>query len=75
MSIWIQHILVLSLVVACFAFVLRQAIGTLRGAKSRLGSCCAKGCASAATPQPHPKAAALKPTVYFLPVERLYRRR
>jgi hypothetical protein len=52
MSFWLQHLLVLSLVAACSWVVARQGIRTLRGKKSRLGACCAKGCDAAAAPKP-----------------------
>lgn len=41
---WLQHILVLLIVAACFAVVVRQAVRALVGKKSKLGACCAKGC-------------------------------
>ncbi len=46
MSLWLQHLLVLALVIACLAVVGRQLIGTFRMTKggTKLGSCCPKGC-------------------------------
>src|SRR4030095_11611468 len=51
MPLWLQHLLVLTLVAACVLGVLWQAIRTLRGAR-RLGSCCARGCGSAEAQPP-----------------------
>ena len=66
MTLWIQNLIVLLAVAGCLAFVGRQAFQTLRGRKSKIGSCCAKGCSASAPP-------AGKPTerVHFLPVEML----
>jgi hypothetical protein len=46
-----------------------QAARSLYGKKSRLGSCCAKGCAAAKP------AAATTEKIHFLPVEMLRRKR
>jgi len=69
MAIWLQHLLVLVLVTACVGYVGWQAARSLYGKKSRLGSCCAKGCAAA-----KPAAAATE-KIHFLPVEMLRRKR
>ena len=53
MNLWLQHLLVLTLVAACLGVVARQGVRTLRGKKSRLGSCCARGC-DAGSSQPKP---------------------
>lgn len=65
MSIEIQHILVFILVGGCVAYAVRGAVQTLRGGKSRIGGCCAKGC----TPQSGPSAKNDTEKVVFLPAE------
>jgi hypothetical protein len=72
MPIWAQHLLVLLLVGACVAYALWGAITALMGKRSKLGSCCAKGCESVET-SAKPQAAA--PRVHFLPAELLGKRR
>ena len=68
MPLWLQHTLALLIVAGALFVVLRQLVFFFRGRKSRLGSCCAKGC----TP---PQNASDKPErVIFLPVEMLNRR-
>ena len=69
MSWWLQHLLVLALVVACLAFVARQAFSALRGRKSKLGSCCAKGC------QPSDPENTKTEKIVFLPAEMLGKRK
>ena len=69
MSIWLQHLLVLALVAACIGYVGWQAARSLYGKRSRLGSCCAKGCA------PAKSASATSEKIHFLPVEMLRRKR
>jgi|GEM_PF-1027197 len=49
MSPLIQDIIALALVVACGGWALWQVSKTLRGKKSKLGSCCSKGCGCDAT--------------------------
>jgi hypothetical protein len=78
MPLWLQNLLVLLLVAACLAWVGRQAWQSLRGRRSRLGSCCAKGCAA---PEPSPQDSATDKAVpatpqrvQFIPVEMLSRR-
>lgn len=44
MPLWLQHVLVISLALVCVGLVVRQLVGTLRGGKTVLGKCCAKGC-------------------------------
>jgi hypothetical protein len=63
----LQHVVVIALVVVCLAYVVRQAVVTLRGDKSKLGSCCSKGC-SAGEPQTQSKP-------QFLPAQMLIRKR
>jgi hypothetical protein len=65
MGLSLQHILVLFLVAGCAMVVAGQAVRTLRGKKSRLGSCCAKGC-DAEKPQ--------TPRVHFMPADMLRKR-
>lgn len=69
MPLWLQHTLVLTVVALCLAYASYQGFRTLRGRKSRLGSCCAKGCAASAPANP----AADK--IHFLPVEMLRKKR
>ncbi len=71
MAIWLQHLLVLVLVVACAAVVGRQLIGTFRVTRrgATLGSCCAKGCdAQAASVSPKGE------RIVFIPSSSLMRR-
>jgi hypothetical protein len=65
MTPFAQNLAVLIVVSICLAYVGRQLIQAFRGRKSKLGSCCAKGCSVAspdisATPKPAP--------VQFLPL-------
>ena len=71
MNIWMQHLLVLLIVATCIAVVARQFYATLLGRKSRLGQCCARGCATASNPQPETRTAHLQ----FLPAELLIKPR
>jgi len=66
MPLLLQHLLVLTLVLACATFVVWQSIRTLRGKGSRVGSCCSKGCASA-TNQPNQR-------IVFLPLDSIKKR-
>ena len=69
MSLYLQHTLVFVLVGACLTFVARQAFASLRGKRSKLGSCCAKGC------EP-PKPDNDKPErIVFLPADMLRKRK
>ena len=69
MPVWVQHILVLLAVIAAAAVLLRQGVATLRGRGGKIGSCCAKGCAS------DTESKAQGERVAFLPVESLTRSR
>jgi len=69
MALWQQNLLVLLLVGVCLMFVGVQAVRTLRGKKSKLGSCCAKGCET-----PAESSAAGARGVHFMPVEMLRKR-
>jgi len=44
MQMWIQNLIVFILVGACCAFIATQIYRSLKGKRSKLGSCCAKGC-------------------------------
>jgi hypothetical protein len=72
MPLWLQHLLVVTLVVACAAVVVRQLVGTFRMTRSaKLGSCCAKGCDAQQSTGP----AAPKPErIVFIPSSTLTRR-
>lgn len=71
MPLLIQHLLVLTLVGACVAYALRGAYRSLAGGKSRLGSCCSKGCDAAESA----KKSISKDRVVFLPAELLIKSR
>ena len=68
MSLWFQHLLVLTLVSACVVYALWGAFSTLLGKRSRIGSCCAKGCQTTA-PQDVKRQQVER--VVFLPAELL----
>jgi hypothetical protein len=71
MAMLAQNLAVLLLVGICVAYVGRQIFQALHGRKSKLGSCCAKGCAAnevKANSQPKPA------PVQFMPLENLGRR-
>lgn len=68
MTLWLQNLIVLFAVAGCLGFVGRQAFQSLRGRKSKIGSCCAKGCSASAPP-----AGKLAERIVFLPVEMLGR--
>ena len=75
MPLALQHVLVLLIVAACVAAVAGQGLRTLRGKKSKLGACCAKGCDAG---KPNDAADAAKPQaatqrIVFMPVEMLAR--
>jgi hypothetical protein len=70
MPVWLQHTLVISLAFVCLALVVRQLVGTLRGGKSVLGKCCAKGCGAV-----EKKEEKRGERVVFIPVEMLSKRR
>lgn len=69
MPLWLQHLVVLSLVAGCLAYAVYQAVRSIYGKRSRLGSCCAKGCAST---QP---ANNQVQKIHFLPADMLRKRR
>ena len=72
MPLWLQHLLVVTLVVACAAVVVRQLVGTFRMTRgSKLGTCCASGCEA----QPSTEAGLSKPDrIVFIPSSTLTRR-
>jgi hypothetical protein len=71
MSPLLQNIIVVALVAFALGVVGRQTFSALKGRKSKLGSCCSKGCGSAAP------AKSAKPTerIVFMPVEMLSSRK
>ena len=75
MPMWLQHLLVLLIVAACVVFVARQVVRTFKLKKSKLGSCCAKGCdaGGAAKPQADGAQPATQ-RIVFMPVEMLRKR-
>jgi hypothetical protein len=76
MPLILQNLLVLLLVVACLAWVGRQAFQSLRGRRSKLGSCCAKGCATTAPPaKPTERQSPAGPSIQFIPLEQLAHRK
>jgi hypothetical protein len=70
MPILFQHILALTLVGLCLAYTGYHGVRSLRGKTSRLGSCCAKGCAAQ-----QPPTATTTEKIHFLPADMLGRRR
>ena len=68
----LQHIIVLTIVAGCAAYVGWQTFQTLRGKKSRVGSCCAKGCDAAMNTKS--SATSQSPRIVYIPVEMLTRR-
>jgi hypothetical protein len=69
MSLLLQHFLVLTIVAVCVGTVGWQGLKGFFGRRSKLGSCCAKGCEPPApTPTPTEK-------VQFIPVDMLARRK
>jgi hypothetical protein len=76
MPLIIQNLLVLLLVAACVAWVGRQAFQSLRGRRSKLGSCCAKGCTTTAPEaKPTEQQSPAAPRIAFIPLEQLARRK
>jgi len=71
MTHWMQHLLVIAAIGFSAAFVLRQGFLSLRGRKSKLGSC--GSCGSCGATAPSTPAAA--PRTHFIPLESLGRRR
>ena len=72
MNDWLQHLLVLLIVLACVAFVARQMVRTFTLRKGKFGSCCAKGCDAGAKDEPAKGANGQR--IVFMPVEMLRKR-
>jgi hypothetical protein len=70
MPLWLQHVLVLTLVAGCVGYVAWQAVRALRGRGGKIGSCCAKGCNPAAASAPTKSGE----RIVFLPESALTRR-
>ena len=67
MSETTQHVVVLAIVALCAVYILWQGFGSFFGRKSKMGSCCAKGCEA-----PKPQAGAER--LHFLPADDLRKR-
>jgi len=65
---WIQTVLVIAIIAASAVYLLGQLGRALAGRRSKIGSCCAKGC-DAASPSPS------TPRTAFIPSELLIRRK
>ena len=72
MPLWLQHLLVLSLVAVCVTYIGWQVFRTLARRGSKLGSCCATGCESTSNTA---KQNEPNERIVFLPAEQLFRRR
>ncbi len=70
MPIWIQNLLVVLAVAMGAGFLFRQGWLALAGKRSKLGSCCAKGCAAHEPPKP-----GSGERIVFLPAEMLGRKK
>jgi hypothetical protein len=70
MPLWLQHVLVLTLVAGCVGYVAWQAVRALRGRGGKDGSCCAKGCDAPPSSTP----AKSGERIVFLPESALTRR-
>ena len=68
MPFFLQTIFVLLILATAIAFVARQFYSAMRGRRSKIGSCCAKGCDAGASTPPTPRTA-------FIPSELLIRRK
>ncbi len=73
MPVWIQHILVLTLVAGCIVYTAWQGWRSLNGKRSKLGSCCAKGCEGMRKEAQSAEQAGRR--IVFLPVEMLRKRK
>jgi hypothetical protein len=69
---FLQNLVILLLVAACLAYVGWHGAQAFLGRKSKLGSCCAKGCASVADDQLKQKPPS---PPQFMPIENLTRNR
>jgi hypothetical protein len=70
MPLWLQHLLAFVLVGLCVAYIGWQAFAALRGRRSKLGSCCAKGCSTTTN-----TAESKQTREQFIPVDLLKSRR
>lgn len=70
MPLWTQHLLVVLAVIGCAAFILRQAVESLRGRKSKLNGC---GTCNSCGTTPQAKQPADE-RVAIIPVDMLRRR-
>ncbi|HUB23904.1 MAG TPA: hypothetical protein VL992_00645 [Tepidisphaeraceae bacterium] len=52
MAVWLQNILAVCLVSACGMWAVWQGVKSVRGKRSKLGSCCSKGCSAGAPAEP-----------------------
>ncbi len=70
MALWLQNLLALTVVGGCAAYAGWQGVQSLWGKRSRIGSCCSRGCG-------HASSAVNSATerVVFVPVEALRRRK
>ena len=75
MPLWLQHLLVLLIVAGCVSWVVWQGVRTLFGRRSKLGSCCAKGCSPAQDQDAKSQQKRPSERIAFIPVEMLTRRR
>ncbi len=69
MTLWLQHLLALGLVALAASYVVYQATSAMRGKRSKLGSCCAKGCT------PKPTSAPKSEAIIFFPSDLLKKRK
>jgi len=71
MALWLQNLLALTVVGGCAAYAGWQAVQSLWGKRSRIGSCCSRGCGHTANTSAKPAAE----RIVFVPVEALRRRK
>ena len=69
MTPWIQTIIALTIVALAVIVVIYQATSAMRGKRSKLGSCCAKGCQAPKSEGPEPE------RVVFFPSDMLIKRK
>ena len=72
MPLWLQHLLVLTLVAGCLGYVGWQTLRALRGRSGKVGSCCDAGCSPSQKEGDAPKRSA--GGVVFLPADSLFTR-
>jgi hypothetical protein len=71
LSVFLQHFIVFAVVAMCLGYVGWQGVRAFSGRRSKIGGCCAKGCATVAEEQ----AKSGTGKVQFMPVEMLTRKR